>query len=174
MRFAAPIGLPILLIAVSFSAPALAQVTDDCMRQAIEACANDPVVECMSRDGMFDMVGQECIGDLQTMIEMDREARQEQQSDRQEQNRKDTDQQAATTSGMSLGGVLRSGPGMEYGKVASMKDGDPIEIVEDTGVWFNGYKWYRVSTRKGDGYHWGGIFCVNLDTQITGIFDKCN
>lgn len=75
--------------------------------------------------------------------------------------------------GMSYGGVLRSGPGMDHSRVASVREGDHLDILEDTGVWFNEYKWYYVSTPQGTGYHWGGIFCVNKGTPIEGIFQTC-
>ena len=196
---------------LSLGAPAaFAQVSNDCERQATEACANEPIVECMSRPGMFDFVGSECVGDLQAMIEMDREARAEEKSDRRKNRRnkhrqqtqddlanqydddppvRDTqddlanqydddpperDTQDDTMRGQSYGGILRSGPGMNYGKVASLQEGDPIDIIQDTGKWFDGYKWYKVRTHLGVGYHWGGIFCIDLDTQIEGILDKCN
>ena len=115
----------------------------------------------------------ECEGEFQAMIEMAREAQQQKQDDAFEKNANRGGGQDDTTTGVSYGGVLRSGPGMQYRKVASMQEGDPVDIIEDTGVWFNEYKWYRVRTHRGEGYHWGGIFCVNMDTEIEGIFGKC-
>lgn len=158
-----------LLMATAFSTASLAQVSDRCMQQAEEACGGEPVVECMGRPDMMLRVDQICEGDFQAMIEMAREAQEE--AFEQNANRASQDD---TITGVSYGGVLRSGPGMEYGKVASMQEGDPVDIVEDTGIWFNDYKWYKVSTHRGQGYHWGGIFCVNLDTQVEGIFGRCD
>jgi len=158
-----------LLMASAYSTASLAQVSDACMRQAEEACGREPIVECLARQDMMLRVDQICEGDFQAMIEMAREAQ-----DEAFENNAQRASQDDTITGVSYGGVLRSGPGMKFGKVASLQEGDPVDIIEDTGVWFNEYKWYKVSTHRGHGYHWGGIFCVNLDTQIEGIFGKCN
>jgi hypothetical protein len=163
-----------LLVACAFSTVAVAQMSRDCRRQARALCGNDPIVSCMQeREDLMYAMGQECMGDLQTMMEMDREAREQTEQDEAFERNSRRDTQDDTTTGMSYGGVLRSGPGMNYAKVASLLEGDPIDVIEDTGVWFNEYKWYKVRTAKGTGYHWGGIFCVKLDTEIEGIFQKC-
>jgi hypothetical protein len=164
-----------LLLASAWSTVSYAQMSRDCDRQAQELCGNDPIVACMrNREDLMNAMGRKCIGDLQTMIEMDREARTEQaEQDEAFERNAQRDTQDDTMRGVSYGGVLRAGPGMKYAKVASLQEGDPIDILEDTGIWFNEYKWYRVQTHRGSGYHWGGIFCVEADTQIEGIFQKC-
>ena len=75
--------------------------------------------------------------------------------------------------GFSYGGQLRKGPGMEFAKQASVFKGDQVEVLEDTGVLFDGYKWFKVRTPRGIGYHWGGIFCITGDSAVDGVFDNC-
>ncbi|MBC7282298.1 SH3 domain-containing protein [Hoeflea sp.] len=162
-RFIA-ITLSTLGLLVAGSTASLAQMSRDCDQQLTDICADEDYVSCMSRPGMMDIIGPECVGDVQMMLEMDREARADQGGQ---------DTQDDTMRGLSYGGVLREGPGMEYAKIASMQEGDPIDILEDSGVWFDGYKWYYIQTFRGSGYHWGGIFCVDAATQIEGILDKC-
>ncbi len=50
--------------------------------------------------------------------------------------------------GRSLGGVMRSNPNMASKKIASLKEGDRIEILEDTGVTMNGYTWFKIQTGR--------------------------
>lgn len=73
--------------------------------------------------------------------------------------------------GRSLGGVVRSKPDMGSRKVASLKEGERIEIVEDTGVSMNGYSWFKIRWKGKTGYHWGGIFCA--DAALNGVFEVC-
>jgi hypothetical protein len=73
--------------------------------------------------------------------------------------------------GRSLGGVVRAKPDMNSKKVASLKEGDRIEIVEDTGVTMNGYTWFKIRWKGRTGYHWGGIFCA--DAALGGVFEVC-
>lgn len=160
-----------LLLAATYSNAASAQASDQCYQMAEIVCGGEELVPCMGRPEMMEQMPPACVGDMQTMIEMEREfyAEQDEAFERNANNATQDD----TVSGMSYGGVLRSGPGMEYDRVASLREGDYLDILEDTGVWFNDYKWYLVASPQGTGYHWGGIICVNLDTQIEGIFEKC-
>jgi len=75
--------------------------------------------------------------------------------------------------GQSWGGILRTGPGMDYPKKASLHEGDKVRILEDTGIWFNGYKWYRISSPKGEGFKWGGILCTEGQAPPDGIYLQC-
>ncbi len=120
----------------------------------------------MAKPNMMSQLPANCVGDIQPMVEMAREAQAE-----QDKAFEQVPDDALT--GMSYGGVLRSGPSMDHRRVASLREGDHLEILEDTGVWFNDYKWFFVSTPQGTGYHWGGIFCVDRITQLDGVFSKC-
>jgi hypothetical protein len=116
---------------------------------------------------MWAKVYNECVGDVQTMIEMDREAAMEQSGP----SAPDLVGTYAET-GYSYGGVLRTGPGMNYRRAGSLVEGDWVEIIAATGDWFNGYQWYYVNTPLGEGYHWGGIFCTEL--ALEGVLTTCS
>lgn len=75
-------------------------------------------------------------------------------------------------SGMSLGGSLRRGPGIDYDKVGSLAFGSAFNINANTGVHMNGYDWFEVSMGTKRSYQWGGIMCSN-DTKLKGIFEQC-
>lgn len=60
----------------------------------------------------------------------------------------------------SWGGVVRSGPGMEYRRITSLRENERISLIENTGVMMNGYPWFRIRYRgRKAGYQWGGIIC---------------
>ena len=60
----------------------------------------------------------------------------------------------------SWGGVVRSGPGMSYRRITSLRQNERIKLLENTGVMMNGYPWFRIRYRgRRTGYQWGGIIC---------------
>jgi len=60
----------------------------------------------------------------------------------------------------SWGGVVRSGPGMKYQRLTSLRENERVKLIENTGVMMNGYPWFRIRYRgKRTGYQWGGIIC---------------
>ncbi|MDO9417825.1 hypothetical protein [Pararhizobium sp.] len=73
----------------------------------------------------------------------------------------------------SYGGVVRGGPGMEFPKVASLKENEPITVIRSTGVEFNGYMWFEIRFRHESGFHWGGIICP-IGKEQPGAFGKCD
>lgn len=74
----------------------------------------------------------------------------------------------------SWGGVVRSGPGMDFDKVASLKEGEPIVLVDKTDAFMNGYPWFRISFGNGQtGFQWGGIICP-VGHLLAGTFEQCN
>lgn len=75
--------------------------------------------------------------------------------------------------GRSLGGRLRNGPGTNFSPAGSLAEGDPLTIVTNTGVRFDGYDWFEVRTPGGGtAYQWGGIMCSE-GQMIEGIFEQC-
>lgn len=77
--------------------------------------------------------------------------------------------------GMSLGGQVRSGPGMNYSKVASLGENAPapLTILKDTGLTMDGYHWFQIAWgHAATGYEWGGIMCSD-DFKLNGIFEAC-
>jgi hypothetical protein len=72
----------------------------------------------------------------------------------------------------SCGGVVRSRPTMNSRKVASLREGKRIEIMERSGVWMNGYEWFRIGYNNNKvGYQWGGI--LSADDQRDGSYIGC-
>jgi hypothetical protein len=76
-------------------------------------------------------------------------------------------------SGKSYGGIVRSGPSMEYPRIASLKYMQKLIIVKkDTHKW-NGYNWFKIKSLSGIvGYQWGGILCSDKSKQV-GIYMVC-
>jgi len=74
----------------------------------------------------------------------------------------------------SWGGIVRSGPGMEHQKVASLREGDPIVLEERSDVEMNGFPWFRITFNGNQtGFQWGGIICP-VGQPVPGTFQQCN
>jgi hypothetical protein len=75
--------------------------------------------------------------------------------------------------GRSCGGVMRKGPSMDTAKVASLKAGDQISILEQAGpIDGQGYAWFKIKTAGKTGYQWGGILSVATG-KLSGTFVGC-
>ncbi|MEQ8479553.1 MAG: DUF4189 domain-containing protein [Hoeflea sp.] len=75
--------------------------------------------------------------------------------------------------GRSLGGRLRNGPGTNFSSAGSLAENDPVTIVANTGVRFDGYDWFEVKIPGGGtAYQWGGIMCSE-GRMIEGVFEAC-
>jgi hypothetical protein len=71
------------------------------------------------------------------------------------------------------GGIVRSGPGQEFSRLASLAEGERITLVENTGVFWNEYPWFKILYRGNRrGYQWGGIVC-SLGNPIEGAYQTC-
>jgi uncharacterized protein len=73
----------------------------------------------------------------------------------------------------SWGGIVRSGPGQNYGKIASLREREPITVLEQTAQYFQDRPWFKISFRGRIGYHWGGIICPSY-RSVPGTFQVCN
>lgn len=73
----------------------------------------------------------------------------------------------------SWGGIVRSGPGTGYARIASLKEGEPITVLEQMRQYYQGRPWFKISFRGRTGYHWGGIICP-LGQSVPGTFQVCN
>jgi hypothetical protein len=81
---------------------------------------------------------------------------------------------AQTFDAGSWGGKVRSGPTMQSRQVGSLRNGDPVQLLENTGVMMNGYPWWRIGYGNGRrGFQWGGILC-GYDAPIRGTFRVCD
>lgn len=76
------------------------------------------------------------------------------------------------TKAKSWGGIMRSGPGMNYRKIASLREGEWITILKRTDTIMNEYPWFKIKARGRTGYKWGGILC-SVGEQIQGTFQQC-
>lgn len=73
----------------------------------------------------------------------------------------------------SLGGIVRSGPGMSYSKADSLPYGEPVVLLERTGEMMDNYEWFKIEYSEGlTGYQWGGIMCSNA-LHIVGLYEEC-
>ena len=81
--------------------------------------------------------------------------------------------QAAGVEAGSWGGKVRAGPGKEFAKIGSLKNGDPVILVESTKIFLDGYEWFKIIYNNNSvGYHWGGILC-GFDIPISGTYSVC-
>ncbi|NDW03478.1 SH3 domain-containing protein [Jiella pacifica] len=170
-----------LAIAAGSVGPAAAQGFPPACQDLVEKlCGRVSVGRCFQDESLWASVSSQCSGDIQTMIEMEREALEQQAEDRNTRprgnenpaHRQTAGQSREIQRGLSYGGILRAGPGMDYAKLGSLQPDDDINILEDTGVWFNDYKWFKVDSPIGVGYHWGGIFCTE-GRAPEGVLSSC-
>lgn len=81
-------------------------------------------------------------------------------------------QNAFPQHGISYGGKVRSGPGLQYRQVGSLRDGDTVRILGGSGVMMNGYEWFQIRYRNGrTGFQWGGLMCSQKPYPT--IFKTC-
>jgi len=171
MRRLLGIGLALGCLGLS-AGGAEAQFSDEvCAQRVSDLCGAVAIGKCFDDPSMWDAIVTDCHGAVQTLIENEREANE--QSAAPEIDTGTNTVSAVGQYGFFYGGQLRMGPGMEFAKQASVLKGDQVEVLEDTGVVFDGYKWFKVRTPRGTGYHWGGIFCITGDNAVDGVFDNC-
>ncbi len=92
------------------------------------------------------------------------------------QNGQQVGQQAGQITGRSLfGSKVRNAPDPNARQIASIAEGTPIRIVQETGSFFDGWQWVRISYGNGnEGYVWGGTICVTAGPAPAGVHDNCN
>lgn len=71
----------------------------------------------------------------------------------------------------SCGGIVRARPDTDSRKLASLRQGKRVEIFDRTGIWMNGFEWYRIAFGKRRGYQWGGI--LSADDKRAGSYVGC-
>ena len=77
------------------------------------------------------------------------------------------------TPGRTFGGNYREGPGQEFAKLGSLREGTPVTLILNTGVAQDGYDWYRVRLSTGVAvYMWGALLCAEAMTP-TGTNGDC-
>ena len=73
----------------------------------------------------------------------------------------------------SWGGIVRSGPSQSDARVASLREGERVSLLFNTGIVWNDYPWFLIRFRDGQlGFMWGGILC-SRGAQVTGTYQRC-
>ncbi|GEO84129.1 MULTISPECIES: SH3 domain-containing protein [Alphaproteobacteria] len=165
-------ALATVFILFGSSLPSRAQGYDEACMQAVEKlCGRTPVMRCFSDDAQWSKIQERCHGDVQSMFEAENDSA-------TAEGAAPVDGKAITSIGdlsaLSYGGILRSGPSMASKKKASLRPGQPIRLLEATGIWTDDYQWFKVKTTSGTGYHWGGIFCTAGGAKPDGVLFDCD
>ncbi len=125
------------------------KVNQRCLKNITDICGDADAGTCFANQAKLQSVIAECVGDVQTLVEMANEAKADMRLE-----------------GASWGGKIRGGPGTNFKQTGSLAEGDLIMLEEDTGVMFNGFPWFKISrydSKTGSsifGYQWGGIVCA--------------
>lgn len=72
----------------------------------------------------------------------------------------------------SWGGVVRSGPGQNYKKVGSLREGQQVTLMGRSDVVEDGFPWFKIAYEGGTGYQWGGILC-SAGAERADLFKTC-
>ena len=73
----------------------------------------------------------------------------------------------------SWGGVVRNGPGQSNARLASLREGERVSLLFNTGIMWNDYPWFLIRFRDGQlGFMWGGILC-SRGAQVPGTYETC-
>lgn len=72
------------------------------------------------------------------------------------------------------GGIVRSGPGQDNARVASLKEGEEVTLMAPPlAVSTGDYPWFKIAFRDGTiGYMWGGLLC-STGAERPDIFKLC-
>jgi hypothetical protein len=74
----------------------------------------------------------------------------------------------------SWGGSVRSGPGSGFKQIASLREREPITVLEQSdAAHYQDRPWFKIQFRGRVGYHWGGIICP-VGAAVPGTFEVCN
>jgi hypothetical protein len=61
-------------------------------------------------------------------------------------------------------GNVRAAPSVFAEKVASLGDGEPVIIKQNTDEFLDGFFWFRIEFGEGEtGYIWGALLCTDAD-----------
>lgn len=77
--------------------------------------------------------------------------------------------------GTALGGNLRAGPGRQFLRLGSVREGEAITVIEDTGVVWRDHSWFVIRLRDGETAHlWGGLICATGEEgALPGTYADC-
>lgn len=73
----------------------------------------------------------------------------------------------------SWGGIVRSGPGQRYARVATLDEGAKVMLLKKSEAQWNGFPWFRIRFGKHrQGFMWGGILC-GIGGPFPGLYQTC-
>jgi len=77
--------------------------------------------------------------------------------------------------GQSLfGSIIRAADDPAAKRLDSIPAGEPIEILSETGSFYDGWQWVKIRYSEGlEGYVWGGTICTPNGPEITGVHLGC-
>lgn len=72
--------------------------------------------------------------------------------------------------------TVRSMPSVLGDKIASLDQGEPVIIVENTDEFLDGFFWFKIEFGEGEqGYMWGALLCTNVDNpELNTTLRRCN
>ncbi len=73
----------------------------------------------------------------------------------------------------SWGGIVRNGPSQSNARITSLREGERVALLFNTGIMWNDYPWFLIRFRDGQlGFMWGGILC-SRGAQVPGTYETC-
>jgi hypothetical protein len=159
LKLSATIYFSLIAAVFLVNTTAAQDLSQRCLKNKEEICGDAPANQCFEKQSNWQAIHPECVGDIQTLIEMASEAMADQSYE-----------------GASLGGKVRSGPGMDHAQIGSLAEGD-LMMLEPTEIVMDGYPWFKISHVDNmtgyslSGYQWGGILCAFDD--VKGVFSIC-
>lgn len=73
----------------------------------------------------------------------------------------------------SWGGIVRSGPGQHYARVATLDEGAKVMLLEKSETRWNGFPWFRIRFgKRREGFMWGGILC-GIGAPFPELYQTC-
>ena len=74
-----------------------------------------------------------------------------------------------------FGSIIREADSPSARELDRIPQGEPIEIISETGSFHDGWQWVRIRYSEGlEGYVWGGTICTTDGPEISGIHTSCN
>lgn len=90
-------------------------------------------------------------------------------------NSAETPNQTSIIGKSLFGSKIRAEANSAARQTASIAEGTPIEILQETGSFFDGWQWVRIRYGSGnEGYVWGGTICVTQGIAPSGVHANCN
>ncbi len=84
-------------------------------------------------------------------------------------------EEAIVTAKSLFGSKVRQDADSQAKQVASLTEGAPIEIIAETGSFFDGWQWVKIRSTGGiEGFVWGGTICITDGKSIQGVHASCD